>query len=116
TAAAATASSCADSKAIAVSTAGSPKVLAQPNASRPARRPTMKPRKTSRPTMFCASGALALVAGKTQQMTCVMDELMHAHAIEDRGGTLFGTHEVHGDSHDDDTEDGPGHDLCDGNG
>jgi hypothetical protein len=48
-----------------------------------------------------------LVAGKAKEMASVMDELMNHAAVNQGGGSLFGTHEVDQKQHQQTAEQSP---------
>src|SRR4051794_16007288 len=83
---------CASSKAIALSTCGSPNTFAKTNASRPAARPASMPRIRSPRTVFEPS--MPLVAGEAEEMASVVDPLVQGHALHDRRRALLGADEV----------------------
>ncbi len=56
------------------------------------------------------------MTGKPEQVPGIMQEFVNPDAVDERGGPLFGTDEIVGESHDDHAEDRPGHDLRDRDG
>src|SRR6516165_210096 len=75
---------------IARSTDGSPKRVAKPTASSPARTPASIPRRSRFPTM----GILCSVAGEAEKMPAVMHIFMHVMAGEHRCGALLRADEI----------------------
>jgi hypothetical protein len=56
------------------------------------------------------------VAGKAEKMTSVVNELMHIHATNQRGRTLFSADEIDGQHEKQTAEDRPGEHISDRDG
>jgi hypothetical protein len=58
-----------------------------------------------------SNGFLDLVAGKAEEMAAIVQELMDDTAMNESGGTLFGSDEVDREQEEKASEGGPWHDL-----
>src|ERR1700733_14442255 len=100
------------SKAMALSTSGSPTHRANAKAKRPASRPTSIPR-TSR---LLAIRKMFLVTGEAEQMPSVMHEFVHVAAMNQRGSPLLCADKVDRQQHQQTAKHSPGQKLTDRNG
>src|SRR4051812_43771242 len=97
------------SKAMALSTAGSPNTRANTNDSRPATSPAIMPRTSNDLTMV---GLLLLMAGEAEQMPAVVDELVQHLARDDRRRALVHADQVEQSQQDHAREQGPRRELA----